>query len=228
MADQAPNDIKNPPQEAETDRKTGYEPDFVEPPPKHLQSAFDCKVNAPYEDDKPSREEVKTGYECEFIEPPPKSLRHKCSFCFQIIREPHLISCCGNNFCAVCIERVQKDDKPCPLCSSPGFTTMANKGLKRDLHELCVYCPHHPHGCEWEGELGKLDHHLNSDPQPQYHLQGSPFTIVECLYCKEGIGRDEIAGHQLERCLQRPYMCKYCAEYKSTFKDVTHSHWPEC
>ena len=98
-ADQAPND-KKPSQEpeAEMEKKTGYEPDFVEPPPKHLQSVFYCKVNAPYEDDKPSLEGVKTGYECE---PPPKSLRHKCSICLQIVREPHLISCCGNNFCAV-------------------------------------------------------------------------------------------------------------------------------
>ena len=23
-------------------------------------------------------------------------------------------------------------------------------------------------------------------------------------------------------------MCEYCAEYKSTFEDVAHSHWPEC
>ena len=69
---------------------------------------------------------------------------------------------------------------------------------------------------------------MNSDPQPHCQLEGCPFTIVECLYCKEGIGRDEIAGHQLEHCLQRPYICEYCAEYKSTFKDVTHSYWPEC
>ena len=23
-------------------------------------------------------------------------------------------------------------------------------------------------------------------------------------------------------------MCEYCAEYKSTFEDVAHNHWPEC
>ena len=105
---------------------------------------------------------------------------------------------------------------------------MANKGLKRTLHEFRVYCPHRLRGCEWEGELGRLDEHLNSDPLPERQLKGCPFAVIECLHCKEGIRRDKIAGHQLERCPQRPYTCEYCAEYKSTFEDVVHSHWPEC
>ena len=105
---------------------------------------------------------------------------------------------------------------------------MVNKGLKRALNEFRVYCPHRLHGCEWEGELGKLDEHLNSDPLPERQLKGCPFAVIECLHCKEGIRRVKIAGHQLKRCPQRLYMCEYCAEYKSTFEDVAHSHWPEC
>ena len=181
------------------------------------------------DDKKPSREtKKKNGYECEFVEPPPKHLQNECPICLQILREPHLINCCGHNYCEACIERVGKDGKPCPLCNEPGFTTMANKGLKRTLHEFRVYCPHRLSGCEWEGELGRLDEHLNSDPLPERQLKGCPFAVIECFHCKEGIRRDKIAGHQLERCPQRPYMCEYCAEYKSTFEDVAHSHWPEC
>ena len=181
------------------------------------------------DDKKPPREtKKKNGYECEFVEPPPKHLQSECPICLQILREPHLISCCGHSYCEACIERIGKDGKPCPLCNEPGFTTMANKGLKRTLHEFRVYCPHRLSGCEWEGELGRLDEHLNSDPLPKCQLKGCPFAVIECLYCKEGIRRDKIAGHQLERCPQRPYTCEYCAEYKSTFEDVAHSHWPEC
>ena len=181
------------------------------------------------DDKKPPREaEKKNGYECEFVEPPPKHLQSECPICLQILREPRLIDCCGHNYCEACIERVGKDGKPCPLCNEPGFTTMANKGLKRTLHEFRVYCPHRLRGCEWEGELGKLDEHLNSDPLPERQQKGCPFAVIECLHCKEGIRRDKIAGHQLERCPQRPYTCEYCAEYKSTFEDVAHSHWPEC
>ena len=180
-------------------------------------------------DKKPPRETKKrTGYECEFVEPPPKQFQSECPICLQILREPYILDCCGYSFCAACIERVGKDGKPCPHCNQPGYTTLVNKGLKRALNEFRVYCPHRLSGCEWEGELGKLDEHLNSDPLPERQLEGCPFAVIECLHCKEGIRRDNIAGHQLERCPQRPYTCEYCAEYKSTFEDVAHSHWPEC
>ena len=180
-------------------------------------------------DKKPPRETKKrTGYECEFVEPPPKQFQSECPICLQILREPYILDCCGYSFCAACIERVGKDGKPCPHCNQPGYTTLVNKGLKRALNEFRVYCPHRLSGCEWEGELGKLDEHLNSDPLPERQLKGCPFAVIECLHCKEGIRRDKIAGHQLERCPQRPYTCEYCAEYKSTFEDVAHSHWSEC
>ena len=179
-------------------------------------------------DRKPPRETKRTGYECEFIEPPPKPFQSECPICLQILREPYILDCCGYSFCAACIVRVGKDGKPCPHCNQPGYTTLVNKGLKRALNEFRVDCPHRLSGCEWEGELGKLDEHLNSDPLPERQLEGCPFAVIECLHCKEGIRRDKIAGHQLERCPQRPYTCEYCAEYKSTFEDVAYSHWPEC
>ena len=180
-------------------------------------------------DKKPPRETTKrTGCECEFVEPPPKQLQSECPICLQILLEPYIVDCCGYSFCAACIERVDKDGKPCPHCNQPGYTTLVNKGLKRTLNEFRVYCSHRLSGCEWEGELGKLDEHLNSDPLPERQLEGCPFAVIECPHCKEGVHRYKIAGHQLERCPQRPYTCEYCAEYKSTFEDVAHSHWPEC
>ena len=180
-------------------------------------------------DKKPPRETTKrTGCECEFVEPPPKQLQSECPICLQILLEPYIVDCCGYSFCAACIERVGKDGKPCPHCNQPGYTTLVNKGLKRTLNEFRVYCSHRLSGCEWEGELGKLDEHLNSDPLPERQLEGCPFAVIECPHCKEGVHRYKIAGHQLERCPQRPYTCEYCSEYKSTFEDVAHSHWPEC
>ena len=180
-------------------------------------------------DKKPPREMIKrTGCECEFVEPPPKQLQSECPICLQILREPYILDCCGYSFCAACIERVDKDGKPCPHCNQPGYTTLVSKGLKRTLNEFRVYCSHRLSGCEWEGGLGKRDEHLNSDPLPERQLEGCPFAVIECPHCKEGIHRDKIASHQFERCPQRPYTCEYCAEYKSTFEDVAHSHWPEC
>ena len=60
--------------------------------------------------------EKKTGFECEFVDPPSKVLQSECPICLQILREPHLIVCCGHSICAACIERIEEDGKPCPLC----------------------------------------------------------------------------------------------------------------
>ena len=172
--------------------------------------------------------EVKGGYECEFVEPPDsKLLQSECSICLLILREPHIVSCCGHSFCETCIRHVQRDGKPCPLCNEPDFTTMANKGLKRTLNEFQVHCSHRELGCEWVGELGKLNHHLNVNPQPERQLEGCPFTSVKCSHCKDHIRRHVIAGHQIALCPQRPYTCEYCEEYESTFEDVV-DHWAEC
>ena len=172
------------------------------------------------------------GYECEFVVPPPGQLQMDCSICLLVLREPHLILCCGNSFCAACIGRIEGDGKPCPLCKEPTIKHVPNLGLKRTLGEFEVRCPNRVRGsvrgCEWVGKLGGLDDHLNSDPQTKRQLEGCQFAVIECTYCKEGIRRDMIMAHQLERCPQRPYTCEYCSEYNSTFADVAHSHWLEC
>ena len=173
--------------------------------------------------------ERKGGYDCEFVEPP-KELQTQCFICLQILRDPHLISCCGHNFCALCISRVEKDGKPCPLCNASGFTTMANKGLKRTLLDYQVRCPNGQcrFDCLWVGELRSFDEHLNIDPQPKRQLEGCQFVVLVCTHCKGDIRRDMLAEHQFERCPKRPYTCEHCEEYKSIFEDVAYNHWPEC
>ena len=101
----------------------------------------------------------KGGYDYEFVASPNKSL--ECPVCLLTLREPHMISCCGNEFCQLCIDRVQRDGKPCPLCNEPKFTTMLNKKLVREVNALVVRCPQKELGCDWEGELRKVESHLN-------------------------------------------------------------------
>ena len=106
-------------------------------------------------------EHKKGGYDYEFVSPPQKSL--ECPVCLLTLRDPHVISCCGNEFCQACIERVQRDGKPCPLCNEPKFTTFLHKKLVREVNALMVHCPQKEQGCEWEGELGQLQNHLNPE-----------------------------------------------------------------
>ena len=145
----------------------------------------------------------KGGYDYEFVTPPPKSL--ECPVCLLTLRDPHVISCCGNEFCQVCIQRVQEDGKPCPLCNEPSFTTMLHKKLTREVNTLVIHCPQKEVGCGWEGELGQLQLHLNPEAGPSSITKGCDYMIVACSYqCGVHLQRQKIQEHEMEICPRRP------------------------
>ena len=144
----------------------------------------------------------KGGYDYEFVTPPDKSL--ECPVCLLTLRDPHMISCCGNEFCQRCIERVQRDGKPCPLCNDPNFTTFLNKKLVREVNALVVRCPQKEQGCEWEGELAQLQSHLNPGAGVSAS-NGCGFIVVECTYqCGAHLQRRLLQEHEMEICPKRP------------------------
>ena len=169
------------------------------------------------------------GYDCEFVTAPPSLLESECAICLQVLREPHLISCCGHNYCRVCIELVRKEERPCPLCSEPSFTVLHNGGLERALNQLQVHCTYRKAGCQWSGELGVLDKHLNESPTLESQLQGCDYVQVECVHgCGGQFKRGLANHHQTEVCPQRPFCCDYCQDYTSIHADVVYRHWPVC
>ena len=101
------------------------------------------------------------GYDCEFVEPPPSAFQMECPICHLILREPYQITCCGTDFCHTCIQRLQADNSSCLKCREHNFEVFLNKGMDRSLKQLQVYCTHRKDGCQWRGELGELDQHLN-------------------------------------------------------------------
>ena len=143
----------------------------------------------------------KGGYDYEFIDPPPNSL--ECSICLLTLRDPHVISCCGNHFCHTCIGRIQGDGKPCPLCNEPNFTTFLHKGVKREVNALMTRCRWRHLGCDWEGELGQLEEHLH--PGAGSRGKGCGYVIIECLYkCGDRFERRMLQDHELDACPRRP------------------------
>ena len=143
----------------------------------------------------------KGGYDYEFIDSPPNSL--ECSICLLTLRDPHIISCCGNHFCHTCISRIQGDGKPCPLCNEPNFTTFLHKGVKREVNALMISCRWRHLGCDWEGELGQLEEHLH--PGAGSRGKGCGHVIVECVYkCGDRFERRMIQDHELDACPRRP------------------------
>ncbi|XP_064391100.1 TNF receptor-associated factor 4-like [Halichondria panicea] len=138
------------------------------------------------------------GYDNDFVDQPPKSL--ECSICLLTLRNPMVISCCGNHYCEACIGQITNNRKPCPLCNSPDFTTFLHKGVAREVNALRVYCPKKAQGCDWQGELGQVDRHLN----PTANSRGCGFVMVECKYkCGGLFERRVIASHETDDCANR-------------------------
>ena len=168
------------------------------------------------------------GYDCEFIEKPPKPFQSECPICLQVLREPYQATCCGYSFCRECIERIKARDALCPCCKAVKFDHYPNKGLQRSLYEFKVCCSNKEQGCQWVGELGQLDNHLNLNPSKQNQLQGCQLSQIKCLHCSELFLRSGIENHQSYQCPRRPFSCEYCKEFDSCYEEVTTHHWRVC
>ena len=169
------------------------------------------------------------GFECEFVEEPPKYLQTECPVCLQILREPYQVTCCGKSFCKECIKRAKLKSRPCPCCKQDDFNHFPNKGLQQPLYGFQVHCCNKEDGCEWKGELGQLDNHLNlNNLSEDNELKGCDFANIKCSYCSEIVTRNSLQHHKNELCDKRPFSCEYCNDYESTYDDVIHNHWPVC
>ena len=165
------------------------------------------------------------GFDCEFVEQPPKAFQVDCPVCLLVLHEPHQLTCCGYSYCQPCVDRVEKDKKPCPTCNKTEFSVFPNKGLQRSLYGFCVRCSHEKEGCQWTDELGELEKHLNENPNQGQWFIGCEFTEIECSECSKAFQRQHFKAHQLE---QHPFNCEYCHDYESYFEDVVENHYPIC
>ena len=98
---------------------------------------------------------------------------------------------------------MQRDGKPCPLCNQLKFTTFLHKKLVREVNALVVRCPQKEQGCEWEGELGQLQGHLNpgAGVSPS---EGCAYVLVSCTYqCGAHLQRKLLREHMIEKCPKR-------------------------
>ena len=169
------------------------------------------------------------GYDCELVELPPAAFQTLCSICHLFLREPHLISCCGQKICRQCLDPDNPEKKPCRLCGESGFTYLPDRGLERSMKELEVRCTYKKDGCEWVGKLGELELHLNRGPDRENQRQECQFVGVGCQYkCGEWFQRRHIAAHESKGCPKRPYTCDHCQAYQAVYDDVVQNHYPQC
>ncbi len=168
------------------------------------------------------------GFECEFVEQLPSFFQSECPICLLVLRDPYQVTCCGKSFCEDCIQLIKSANKPCPCCKKENFKRFPNLGLKQPLYSFNVYCCNKAKGCDWQGELGQLDQHLNLNPDEDKQLIGCAFAQVECLFCDDVYERYQLENHQQAECLERPFTCFMCLNYESTYDEVTNYHAPVC
>ena len=87
-----------------------------------------------------------------------------------------------------------------------------------------VECPNKSLSCQWTGERGDLDQHLNESS-----VEGEcQFVTVACPYsCGDDFQRCQLKKHKMNDCHSRPFTCQYC-KYEATYTEVTTEHWPVC
>ena len=167
-----------------------------------------------------------SGFDCEFIDQPPR--RSQCPICLMVPRDPHQTPCCGKAFCKACISKIREKNQPCPTCKAEDFLNYPDKGLQQELYSSKVYCTNKFCGCDWKGELRKLDLHLNSQPKYGETMEGCKFLLLNCCYCHSDCLRGELMEHQNKECMKRPFTCPTCQEYESLYDDVMFTHQSIC
>ena len=161
--------------------------------------------------------------ELKFLNKVPDEVQIECPICLQVmLKDPHLVTCCGHHFCGRCIRRAFS--QPCPLCKCPSYQAVVNKGLLRTINGLRVYCLNQAEGCEWEGDLIDLNGHLNKGNR----VDGCLYVEVDCYYkCSVKMKRHLLENHEKKACPRRPYSCKYCMA-KGTYSEITNVHYKKC
>lgn len=156
------------------------------------------------------------GYEGDLVEEPHD--RFICTICTKILRDPHLVVCCGKKYCISCLENWFKEKclKSCPHCRAKGcaFQFVIEKGMKSEIESFKVRCSNSKEGCEWVGELGVFESHLN----------GCGYHEVSCTNgCKVGkMKRRNLDQHLAKECVLRKYVCLYCSSVGTVQERIKH------
>ena len=133
------------------------------------------------------------GYDLVFVETPPAE--YECPICQLILRDPHIVDCCGYKYCNQCIIRISNANKPCPMCQTNGFRTMQERQLQRKISDLVICCPEKMQGCPWTGEIRDLEAHLSSL---------CAYIVIKCpLECGVDFQRIHLEKHQEDECPKR-------------------------
>ena len=157
--------------------------------------SYEYEPNELFQVQNPAREDSSGSQkELDFLEHP--SGDYFCPVTFELLLNPHQTTCCGNHLSEKAVRRLQRDGKPCPMCKEPELSTVQDKFHGRKVNAVQVRCPHTHRGCEWVGEAGQADQHVNSCTKRPW----------KCQYCALESTYDRKVDHT-QSCAQYPIPC---------------------
>ena len=165
-------------------------------------------------------EGVQEGYDCMFVEPGPADDDHRCPICRLIVRDAYQVNCCGKILCRTCLfkHKSHSSNFSCPCCRKGlGNKYFQDTRSNREILSLRVYCPHKSSGCDWTGELKKMD----------THCQECLYQDVNCAKCDEQMLLCDLQDHESNRCPMRDYKCPLCNE-EGKYESITGEHTETC
>ena len=138
--------------------------------------------------------------------------RFICTICTKVMKDPHLMVCCGMKYCAVCLNNwlaKKKRSRSCPHCRATTFQNVLEKGMKSEIESFNILCPNHKIGCEWIGELRNLDSHMKSGCD-YYELDCPNNCISLSGFGSTKIIRKIMKEHLSKHCIMRKVKCQHC------------------
>ena len=199
------------------------------PPRRRNARPVPAAPEPPPEDTEAARE----GYDYQLAEKPPTSLQTDCPICQLLLRDPHQLKCCGKLICSPCLERaLARGHESCPLCRNSEVHSFPDNNHRRMVEGLRAYCRHRPRegehsGCEWVGELGEVEKHLNCTLSRGNRTKGCQYVLLKCKYCKEDVVRSSLEEHESSLCSKRIVKCPFC-DYFGEYTDVNGPHKKSC
>ena len=92
---------------------------------------------------------------------------------------------------------------------------MLHKGVMREVNALVVKCPNERDGCVWNGELGRVEDHVNGVVRGGVD-RVCEYTIVRCVYqCGFQSQRRLIQNHEMDECMSRPLEVQLSSCYRN-------------
>lgn len=159
----------------------------------------------------------------DFVEKPPDE--YFCPVSFELLLTAQQTSCCGKHLSENVADKLESNNKPCPMCNCLNLNTHKDIHYRRLVGQVKIYCDKKSKGCKWQGEVQALERHLSYGSVSKGDCM---YLEVPCPYaCRRHIARNKLKDHMNNDCQKRPFKCNYCNE-EGSYNYVVNSHLPIC